>query len=397
MTIAARPNAVPTAIVTGSGGLIGSEASAHFVRAGSRRRRHRQRHARAVLRGRGLDRAHDRSGSSGARRRVPLARRSTSATPRPSTRVRPRRRRDRARRSTPPRSRRTTGRRAIRSPTSPSTPIGTLNLLEATRAARPDGDVHLHARRTRSTATRRTRCRWSSSRRALELPEDHRYHGGHRHDDVDRRLACTRCSAPRRSPPTCWCRSTAATSACRPSCFRGGCLTGPNHSGDAAARLPLLPDALHDDRHAVHGLRLQRQAGPRQHPLAPTWSARFDGLPRAPRAAAVYNIGGGRHSNCSMLEAIALVRGDRRRASSSWTLTTRPAIGDHLWWISDLEPFQRDYPGWKLTLRRSRRSCARSTTANAERWQAAREALDRHPRARRGRVDRRDGDGGARG
>ena len=49
-------------------------------------------------------------------------------------------------------------------------------------------------------------------------------------------------------------------------CFRGGCLTGPEPRGRAAARVPRLPDALHRDRRAVHGLRLRRQAGARQHP-----------------------------------------------------------------------------------------------------------------------------------
>ena len=69
---------------------------------------------------------------------------------------------------------------------------------------------------------------------------------------------------------------------------------------------------------------------------------------RAPRVAAVYNIGGGRHSNCSMLEAIERCQAISGR-ELSWELSERNRIGDHRWWISDLEPFRHDYPDWGIT------------------------------------------------
>ena len=58
-------------------------------------------------------------------------------------------------------------------------------------------------------------------------------------------------------------------------------------------------------------------------------------------------MGGGRASNCSMLEAIAACE---RIAGSSldWRLGEQARMGDHRWWISDLEEFRRDYPGWEL-------------------------------------------------
>jgi CDP-paratose 2-epimerase len=67
----------------------------------------------------------------------------------------------------------------------------------------------------------------------------------------------------------------------------------------------------------------------------------------APRAAAVYNIGGGRESNCSMLEAIELCQ---RIAGSelTWVLREEPRRGDHRWWISDLDEFRSDYPEWGI-------------------------------------------------
>jgi CDP-paratose 2-epimerase len=75
--------------------------------------------------------------------------------------------------------------------------------------------------------------------------------------------------------------------------------------------------------------------------------AAFAAFHASPRSAMVYNIGGGRESNCSMLEAIALceqISGN----TLDWTLGETPRIGDHRWWISDLGEFKRDYPGWKI-------------------------------------------------
>ena len=68
----------------------------------------------------------------------------------------------------------------------------------------------------------------------------------------------------------------------------------------------------------------------------------------SPRPAAVYNLGGGRESNVSMLEAIALCEGISGRRLD-YTLLDDARIGDHRWWISDLGAFKRDYPEWQLT------------------------------------------------
>jgi CDP-paratose 2-epimerase len=73
----------------------------------------------------------------------------------------------------------------------------------------------------------------------------------------------------------------------------------------------------------------------------------FAALHDAPQAAAVYNIGGGRESNCSMLEAIALCERIAQR-SLDWTYEPESRIGDHRWWISDLSEFQRAYPEWRI-------------------------------------------------
>jgi CDP-paratose 2-epimerase len=129
-------------------------------------------------------------------------------------------------------------------------------------------------------------------------------------------------------------------------CFRGGCLTGPNHAG---ARLHgflsyLMRCVVTGDHYTVHGYE-GKQVRDNIHSadLVTAFTAFHD----APRAGAVYNIGGGRESNCSMLEAITLCEQIAKR-TLDWDLNDAPRVGDHRWWISDLDEFRRDYPGWTL-------------------------------------------------
>jgi CDP-paratose 2-epimerase len=73
----------------------------------------------------------------------------------------------------------------------------------------------------------------------------------------------------------------------------------------------------------------------------------FDRFFQAPRSAEVYNIGGSRFSNCSMLEAIAMceeISGQKMK----WQYVPENRVGDHIWWISDIGKFQAHYPGYKL-------------------------------------------------
>src|SRR5205814_3762293 len=75
--------------------------------------------------------------------------------------------------------------------------------------------------------------------------------------------------------------------------------------------------------------------------------AAFEHVATDSRPGAVYNIGGGREANCSLLEAIAACERIAGR-SLDWTYVDEPRIGDHVWWISDLGAFRADYPTWRL-------------------------------------------------
>jgi CDP-paratose 2-epimerase len=74
----------------------------------------------------------------------------------------------------------------------------------------------------------------------------------------------------------------------------------------------------------------------------------FHAYHRDPTPAAVYNLGGGRHSNVSMLEAIELCQQIAGK-ELDYTLSDQARIGDHQWYIGDLSAFQTDYPDWDLT------------------------------------------------
>ena len=129
-------------------------------------------------------------------------------------------------------------------------------------------------------------------------------------------------------------------------CFRGGCLTGPNHAG---AQLHgflsyLMRCTVAGERYSVYGYGGKQV---RDNIHSADLVRAFAAFHASPRAAAVYNIGGGRESNCSMLEAIALCEQISGR-TLDWQLGPEPRVGDHRWWISDLDEFRRDYPGWSL-------------------------------------------------
>ncbi|MGH9773796.1 MAG: NAD-dependent epimerase/dehydratase family protein [Candidatus Acidiferrales bacterium] len=132
----------------------------------------------------------------------------------------------------------------------------------------------------------------------------------------------------------------------RTACFRGGCLTGPNHSG---AQLHgflayLVKCSVTRTPYTVFGYKGKQV---RDNIHSADLIRAFDEFFRNPRVGEVYNIGGGRFSNCSILEAIRLCAEISRR-EFPWHYVEDNRKGDHIWWISDLTRFQNHYPNWKL-------------------------------------------------
>ncbi len=151
----------------------------------------------------------------------------------------------------------------------------------------------------------------------------------------------------------------------RTACFRGGCLTGPNHSGTQLHGFLayLVKCAATGAPYTVFGYR-GKQVRDNIH-SADLISA-FDQFFHTPRCGEVYNIGGSRFSNCSMMEAIALCA-QQTGTPMNCTYVDNNRTGDHIWWISDVAKFQRHYPNWQLTYDVPR-IIREIYEANADRW-----------------------------
>ncbi|MBW4547930.1 MAG: NAD-dependent epimerase/dehydratase family protein [Symplocastrum torsivum CPER-KK1] len=132
----------------------------------------------------------------------------------------------------------------------------------------------------------------------------------------------------------------------RTACFRGGCLTGPNHSGTQLHGFLayLMKCTVTETPYTVYGYK-GKQVRDNIH-SADLIQAFFEFF-KAPRVAQVYNTGGGRYSNCSMLEAIDICQKIVGK-ELKWIYSEQNRIGDHIWWISDNSRFTEHYPNWKL-------------------------------------------------
>ncbi len=130
------------------------------------------------------------------------------------------------------------------------------------------------------------------------------------------------------------------------ACFRGGCLTGPGHSGTQLHGFLsyLMKCAVTGTEYTVYGYK-GKQVRDNIHSLDLVRA--FDAFRLNPRCGAVYNMGGGRKSNCSMLEAITLCEQITGR-DFRWKYTEVNRAGDHIWYVSDLARFREDYPTWDL-------------------------------------------------
>jgi CDP-paratose 2-epimerase len=222
---------------------------------------------------------------------------------------------------------------------------GTLNLLDATRRHAPSATfIFCSTNKVYGDLPNYLPLVELDTR--LELPEDHRYHRG-----IDASMSIDASThslfGVSKASADLLVQEYGRYFEMPTVCFRGGCLTGPNHAGAMLHGFLsyLMRCTMTGDPYTIFGYGGKQV---RDNIHAADLVAAFAAFHRSPRPAAVYNIGGGRASNCSMLEAIQMCEAIAGR-ELSWELTDRNRIGDHRWWISDLEPFRRDYPDWDIT------------------------------------------------
>jgi CDP-paratose 2-epimerase len=243
---------------------------------------------------------------------------------------------------------------------------GTLNLLEATRSHCPEATfVFTSTNKVYGDTPNYLPLEELETR--LELPRDHKWFGG---IDTSMSIDGTLHSlfGASKAAADLLVQEYGRYFEMPTVCFRAGCLTGPNHAG---AQLHgflayLMKCTVTGDPYTVFGYE-GKQVRDNLH-SADLVDA-FLLFHAEPRAAAVYNIGGGRANACSMLEAIEICERIAGR-ELRWEMSGAARIGDHRWWISDLDEFGSEYGGWRP--KRDLETILREIyEANAERWTAA--------------------------
>ena len=129
------------------------------------------------------------------------------------------------------------------------------------------------------------------------------------------------------------------------ACFRAGCITGPNHSG---AKLHgflsyLVKVSLKKKRYTLIGYKGKQV---RDNIHSQDLVNCFWHFYKNPRNGSVYNAGGGRFSNCSILEALKIIE-KIKGVKIKKNFLKKNRIGDHIWYVSSMKKFKKDYPNWK--------------------------------------------------
>ena len=221
--------------------------------------------------------------------------------------------------------------------------VGTLNLLEATRHVNPDAPF-VFISTNKVYGDRPNGLPLDDLGTRLDLPEGHRYHRG---IDTSMSIDATMHSifGVSKAAADLMVQEYGRYFGMPTVCFRGGCLTGPSHAG---ARLHgflsyLMRCTVTGERYTVFGYD-GKQVRDNMHSSDVVGA--IAAFHAAPRVAATYNLGGGRDASCSVREAIAACERIAGR-ELDWTLSAEARRGDHRWWISDLTEFEHDYPDWQ--------------------------------------------------
>jgi CDP-paratose 2-epimerase len=221
---------------------------------------------------------------------------------------------------------------------------GTLNLLEAARRHTPDA-TFIFISTNKVYGDRPNSLPLEDAGTRLELPPDHHYYQG-----IDTSMSIDHSThslfGVSKAAGDLLVQEYGRYFGMPTVCFRCGCISGPHHAG---ARLHgflayLMKCVVTGTPYTVYGYA-GKQVRDNIH-SADLVRAAME-FHRAPRSAAVYNMGGGRDANCSLLEAIEACERISGR-ELSWELESEPRVGDHRWWISDQREFTGDFPEWKL-------------------------------------------------
>jgi CDP-paratose 2-epimerase len=222
--------------------------------------------------------------------------------------------------------------------------LGTLNVLEAVRNVNKDATVCCIST-SKVYGDRPNSLMLTEHKDRFDLPEDHPWHKGITPDMSIDQCLHSLFGASKVSGDII-AQEYGRYFQMNTLILRPGCITGPAHAGVPLHGFLsyLMKCALSETEYTIIGYHgKQVRCNIHADDLVDACLAYH----KAPHAyGAVYNIGGGRESACSVLEAIAAIEEITGRQLRH-TYEPTPRIGDHIWWISDIAQLQADYPEWK--------------------------------------------------
>ncbi|MDP0491450.1 MAG: NAD-dependent epimerase/dehydratase family protein [Verrucomicrobiota bacterium JB023] len=220
---------------------------------------------------------------------------------------------------------------------------GTLHLLEATRLHSPEA-VFIFTSTNKVYGDRPNELPLIEQELRWEIEESHPYHIG-----IDEKMSIDDCKhsifGASKVAADVMVQEYGRYFGMKTAAFRGGCLTGPAHAGaELHGFLAYLMKCIVQKRpYRIFGYKgKQVRDNIHSHDLV----SAFLHFYQNPRSGEVYNIGGSRHSNCSMMEAIR--KGEELSGNKlDFTYVEDNRIGDHIWYVSDVRKFQSHYPDWQ--------------------------------------------------
>lgn len=224
--------------------------------------------------------------------------------------------------------------------------VGTSNLLEATRRYCPQA-VFMFMSTNKVYGDSVNRLPFEELETRWELSPSHPYHA----NGVDESMSLDQCmhslfGASKLSADILT-QEYGRYFGMKTAVFRGGCLTGSRHSGveQHGYLAYLMKCAVIGREYRIFGYK-GKQVRDNIHSF--DLANALYHFYQNPRCGEVYNIGGGRFSNLSILESIRICEKiSGNRIKTSYVDTNRK--GDHVWWVSDVSKFSNHYPGWRLT------------------------------------------------
>lgn len=219
---------------------------------------------------------------------------------------------------------------------------GTLILLEAMRKSCPKS-VFIFTSTNKVYGDTPNRLPLIEKEKRFELPAGHQYYKG-----IDESMSIDNCLhsvfGASKVAADIMTQEYGKYFGLKTGIFRGGCLTGPAHSGTELHGFLsyFVKCALTGRKYTVYGYKgKQVRDNIHSYDLVNAFYHFF----KAPRCGEVYNIGGGRFANISILEAIEFCQ-ESIGKEFNYEYIDKNRIGDHIWWISDVSKFKSHYPSW---------------------------------------------------